>query len=149
MPRIEMDFCFFSKDDEKQVVNCLVMLDCESGAMAAAAAPKSVTRFTVDFVEGVMDSWGRTDIILTTDQENAIELLAQEVQHQRKNRTIVRASPRYSPQSKGAVERMNFELEGQVRAFWIDTEAKLGIQLPVSHAALTWVTRHAAWVITR
>ena len=44
---------------------------------------------------------------------------------------------------------MNFELEGQVRAFWIDTETKLGIQLPVAHAALTWVTRHAAWVITR
>ena len=44
---------------------------------------------------------------------------------------------------------MNFELEGQVRAFWIDTETTLGIQLPVAHAALTWVTRHAAWVITR
>ena len=122
MPRIEMDFCFFSKDDEKQVVSCLVMLDCESGAMAAAAVPKSVTRFTVDFVEGVIDNWGRTDIILITDQENAIELLAKEVQRQRKNRTIVRASPRYSPQIKGAVERMNrarFELSGSTpRRSW-------------------------------
>ncbi len=68
LPKVEMDYCFFSRDAEKQVASCLVMLDCELGAMAAAAVPKAVTTFVADFVEGVIDNWGRTDIILITDQ---------------------------------------------------------------------------------
>ncbi len=59
LPKVVMDCCFLSRDAEKQAVSCLVMLDCESGAMAAAAVPRAVMRFLVDFVEGVTDNRGR------------------------------------------------------------------------------------------
>ncbi len=54
LPKVEMDYCLFRRDAEKQVVSCLVMRDRESGATAAASVPKAVTRFLVDFLEGVI-----------------------------------------------------------------------------------------------
>ncbi len=98
----------------------------------------------------MIDNWGRTDIILTTDQEPATELLAKEAQHQRENRTIARASPRYSPQSNepssGRAPSLRARRE---RAFWINAEATWSTQIPVARAALNWVARHAAWAIAR
>ena len=148
LPRVELDFAFLSKVDEALVVSVLVVVDCHSGAIAAVAVPKAVDRFIVAFVVGCIDSWGRTRVILLTDQEPAVELLASCVRDERKHETVVRAAPRYSSKSKGTVERANAELEGQVRAIWLDME-KYKVTLPVDHPLLTWATRHAAWTITR
>lgn len=99
---IEVDFCFFSKEQEKVIISCLVLVDCDSGATAASASPTAVGESSVSYAEATISGLGRMDIALLINQEPSIELLPQGAAHRCSHRAIVRASLcRGRPQGEG------------------------------------------------
>ena len=127
----------------------LVMTSLLDGAVAAAVGVKGVTPYMLKFVTGTLDVWGLKDIILKTDQEQAIMALSRAVKDERKDKTQCINAPRYSHASMGAVERMNQMLAGQIRTLRLVLQARLGQRLPATSPVMPWVVRHAAWLITR
>ena len=59
--------------------------------------------------------WGYTDVVLWTDQEEAITAVVNEVAKRRNHRTIHRRIARYSHASLGYAEQGNWAVESHTR----------------------------------
>jgi len=75
--------------------------------------------------------------------------LANRMADQRQHQTLTRQTPRRSHQSNSSVERYHQALQAQVRALRSAWQARSGLELRTEDRAVTWLVRHAAWLIQR
>jgi hypothetical protein len=150
MDEVEMDYLFLTSPQfPEERVTVLVLALAVDGAIAATVGVKGVTPYMLRFAAGTMEVWGLKDIILKTDQEQAIMALSRSLKDERKDKTQLTNAPRYSHASMGVVERANQTLAGQIRSMRLVLQGHLGQRLPATHPLMAWVVRHAAWLITR
>jgi hypothetical protein len=93
------------------------------------------------------------DIVLTTDQENAIKFLVKVLVAERGgepgHKTLVEESPVQSSGSNGVVERAVQSVEGQVRVLKMVLEERIGAKVPASHGVVTFLAAYSAYLLNR
>ena len=65
---------------------------------------KTVTSYVVNSFIGGMDNLGIDNAVLRSDQEIVCDMLLKKIRQKRNKKTRVQFAPRYSSQSRGAVE---------------------------------------------
>ena len=70
-------------------------------------------------------------------------------QSRRPERTVIRSSPRRSPQSNEGVENYQKQLQGQVRTMLAAMQERTHYRPTADSALMRWIVRHAAWLIPR
>ena len=93
------------------------------------------------------------DIIIKTDQENAINFLVKDIVLERGDergcRTIVEESPVASSGSNGGVERAVQTVEGQIRSLKLALEGRIGREINAEAAVVTFIAEYAAYLCNR
>ena len=92
---------------------------------------------------------GFSDVILQCDPEPPLIKWAESVKSKRKERTVIRSSPRRSHQSNGGVENYQKQLQGQVRTMLAAMQEHTQYRPSADNALMRWIVRHAAWLIPR
>ena len=119
VPEYHFDYCF-PGDELGFKWTVLVGKERLSGAVMATAVPmkgisqgKFVTDRCLDFIEENGDR--ENDVIVKSDQENAIEILVRDIVEDRpEGKTLVEEAPTMQSKSNGLVERAVQEIEGRV-----------------------------------
>ena len=90
------------------------------------------------------------NIILKSDQEEAIKALLDEISRYRADvSTIVEQSLVKSSQSNGIVERAIKSVVQQVKVLKSSLEARWGIELPDAHPIMVWITEYVGFLLNR
>ncbi len=147
---VEVGYLFLTRPqhpDEK--LTLLVMIWAHDGALARSVGAKGVMPYMLKFVTGTLGVWGFKDIVLKSDQEQAIVALGRAVKDGRRDKTQLINVPWCSHASMGAVERMNQTLAGQIRTLRHVLQGRFGQRTPASHPVMPWVVLHAACLVTR
>ena len=156
-----MDYAFLREREGDESLPILVVKDVCSGALAAHAVPYKGgnDEWVVEQVNRDMVKWGiRGDVILRTDQEDALRDLANQVHRVRQldgsgRQTNVRTFEELSPvgesQSNGAIEAGVKNIEGMVRTLKYDLEEKLQIKVNIHSPLFHWLIEHAADLHTK
>jgi len=126
VPEYSFDYCFRGYE---MGFKWTVLVGKERGTkswMATAVPMKGLGpgQFATDKCVEFMEENGDKDstVIVKTDQEPSMQLLAQDVINKRlEGQTILEESPKKSSGSNGIVERGVQEIEGQMRAILLDT----------------------------
>ena len=156
MHEIHMDLCFPGEEDSSG--NLTVMVARERAAkmtMAAAIPSKTTGTFIAKRVVAFMREVGceQGDVLVKTDQENAMKSIVTEVGRVRAaaggGRMVVESSPVGQSQSNGVVERAIGSVEGQLRVLRDALEGRLGVKLEVNHPVMTWLVEYAALALNR
>ena len=121
--------------------------------MATAVPMKgSSGRFVVDKVVEFLDECGcsRGDIVIKSDQEQAIKILVQDVVEARgDSRTLVEESPVKNSGSTGVVERTIQPEEGLIRTLKSGLEERLGFRVDAEQAVVAFMAEYAAYLQNR
>ena len=166
MPVISFDYCFVSDRGEvtneegfvaagESAAKVLVIRDSKSKCVFAHVVPsKGVDEkgFAVDALVDDVKWLGYTKMTLKSDNEPAIvKLLSEalrELRIQGLEQTLEEHSPEYDPQANGSAEVGVRLLKGHLRTLRSCLESRIGFRVPVRHAVMAWLVRHAAALIT-
>ena len=113
-----MDYFFLGRSADKERAHpVLNNLDARSGATFSGLVDKGGQEYAVALtMEGIRYT-GTTDLLLLTDQENAVGTVAKQVAERRApQQTQLVNTPVGSSKSAGLIERSNYEVEAQFRA---------------------------------
>ena len=77
-----------------------------------------------------------------------VERLAEERKIKGYNCQVI-AAPKRSHASMGFIESMNDQAAKQIRVLKLQPEASLGVRVPAFHRIMSWLVRHAGWLLTR
>ena len=136
-------------DDKGRAHPVLNNLDARSGATFPGLVEKGGAEYAIALTLEGMRYTGRTDLLLMTDQENAVGAVAKMVAERRSPlQTQLINSPVGSSKSAGLIERSNYEVEAQFRAMKSRVEHCYGISLTMDHKLVPWAIRHAGWLLT-
>ena len=84
---------------------------------------------------------GRTRLIITGDQENAVKNLVDMVRDSRAHETAVINTPKGSSASAGGIERATYEVEKQIRTLKSRFEENYGESVGLDHKMLPFLVR--------
>ena len=116
-PRWCMDYFFLARaDDPQRAQPVLCCLDALSGAVFAAMVHKGGDNYALAVTNEALKFTGRSNIIILSDQENAVKRLINLVREERAHDTVLLKTPKGSGASAGGIERANYEVEKQMRA---------------------------------
>ena len=97
-----------------------------------------------------LSSDGARDIIVKGDQEKSLEVVLRDLLECRpEGRTLLEESPVQSSGSNGVVERSIQELEGTIRAMYINLRDRLGIQFSARERVVAFIPEYAAYLLNR
>ena len=165
-PVVSFDYCFISDHGEIETVadfeaagdgavKILVARDSRSKYVFAHVVPmKGVdeSRFAVDTLVNDVRWLGYNRIVLKSDNEPAIvKLLSEalrELRVQGLDQCLEEHPPEYDPQSNGSAEVGVKLLKGHLRTLKSCIESKIGFKIPVQHPLISWMTQHAADLIS-
>ena len=85
---------------------------------------------------------------MKTDGEPAMVALQAAVADARASRTVPRNPPGKNLQSNGSVEKDVQDVAGQMRRLTLALEGRLQQRISAKLQVMTWLARHAAWVLT-
>ena len=97
----------------------------------------------------ILSVWAYTDVVLWTDQEEAITAVVNEVAKRRNHRTVHRRIARYSHASLGRAEQGNWAVEAHTRTLMTALAEEIGRPIRTSEPIFAWLMRHAGWLLTR
>ena len=110
--KMGMDYFFLARATDlqhaKTVLNCL---DFQSGAVFSAVVVKGGDAYALAVALEAIKFTGRTRLIITSDQENAVKNLVDMIRDSRTHETILINTPKGSSASAGGIERANYEVE--------------------------------------
>ncbi|CAK0844151.1 unnamed protein product [Prorocentrum cordatum] len=112
-----VDFRKLEQKGRGEMPAILNVADCRSNASATLFGSKQMGDYKAHCVAKLIDSWGRTTVILLTDGENAIVAVAERVKKLRSHSTAARQGPAYSSKSMGRIEGCKLELTDSSLAF--------------------------------
>ncbi len=148
------DYCFIKtnagvSDAGEQFATTLVVVDKDTGAVAAMSLPSKVARpLATEFVASFIDRCGLTKVTSRTDGEASMASLAEKVKDKREHGTILQQAPKHSSASIGAVGRARWEIQAQTR-----TMKTRPLELTRSPrwrmTRFPWIASHASWLMTR
>ena len=125
--QVEMGYFFLTSAAHlTERLTVLVITWAGGGALAATVGVKGVTPYMLRFACGTIETWGLKDIIIRTDQEQAIMALVRSVRDRRKEKTQMANALRHSHASTGDVERVSQTLAPQVRCLRLQPRSTLG-----------------------
>ena len=166
MPVISFDYAFISDRGEVKTLSdfteageaaakVLVIRDSRSKSVFAHIVPSKGVDEKGFAVKALVDDvkWlGYTRLTLKSDNEPAIvKLLAEalrDLRIQGLEQTLEEHSPEYDPQANGSAEVGVRLLKGHLRTLRSCLESRLGFRVPVRHAVMSWLVRHAAALVT-
>ena len=166
MPVISFDYCFVSDRGEvtneegfvaagESAAKVLVIRDSKSKCVFAHVVPSKGADekgFAVDALVDDVKWLGYSKMTLKSDNEPAIvKLLSEalrELRIQGLEQTLEEHSPEYDPQANGSAEVGVRLLKGHLRTLRSCLESRIGFRVPVRHAVMAWLVRHAAALIT-
>ena len=134
-----------------QLVPFLAINDRVSKARAAIAIPtKSVAdTYARDKTLKTLEGWGRTDVVLRCDQEDAIRALRRGVAEARIHSTIPEDAPVGEHQANGDVESAIGVIGGQVRTMRAALQHKLGVEVDHRTPITRWLIDYSGELLTR
>ena len=97
---------------------------------------------------------GHTRLTLKTDNEPAIVKLLKESMRAAKteikdlDQIQAEFPSAYDSKSNGEIENTIRNLQGLLRTMKLGLERRLGVEIPTSHAILSWLVEHVAWTMT-
>ena len=89
------------------------------------------------------------NFFVLTDPEPAVKAVARAISSQTEKPTSLRETPVGSHESNGHVERYFRTLHGQIRAVRLALQKAIGCEIDGDSAVMTWIIRHAAWLLQR
>ena len=155
LPVIQLDYLMWSKDYETSETpdndfqdKSLTRVDTKTGnAMATVVKKKGAWAFAE---EVVVISLRYQRIILQTDGEPAIKMLARHIQNKLGvHRFELRQTPRYDSRANGAVENMNKICAARTRNLMAAAAENYGLDFRHDSYLVPWAIRHALWTYTR
>ena len=84
-----------------------------------------------------------------SDEEPAIQSVAQTVARRREQATIVELAPTRTNGGLGSLNRFCESLGGELRALLMEAEERLKIHVALRSKAFAALVRHAAWLMAR
>ncbi|CAE8619652.1 unnamed protein product [Polarella glacialis] len=141
---VQMDYTFI----EAVKLLTAYLLDRGYGA-ATVVQSKGPELYAVSWLVNWLDQLGLEDVTLHIDPEAALRAVAERVRALRQKRTLIQETPVRSPQSIGGVSRYQRSLQEQIRALRLQLEESLNSEIDVEDAIVTWIVRHAAWLLAR
>lgn len=136
--------------NDKLSFNSHVLVDGRSGAVFAAAVAKGVNEHAIHTAVEALRFTGRQKVVLQTDAEPSIEVVADGVGVRWGKEAQIQTAPRESHASNGAAERVVFEISRQIRTIVNALEMRCPqFRLTVSSNQYSWIVRHSSWLLTR
>ena len=124
-----MDYAFCRHHDEEHVTTMLVMKHRQSRAVRCWVVPQkgAVDLVATEIVEGGLKAFGITgDVILKTDNEDAINALRRRVQALHPGAALEQTPAAYGHESNGVIENGNRMGKGLLRVLLLALEARIG-----------------------
>ena len=149
VPLISTDYLFLG-DEAESKLTILTVYDSASGMTFANPVPSKgvMHAYPERALAGNLTLLGYRELRLRSDQEPAILALKRKAVAHVTARVLLEESPIGDSQSNGAVERANANVQGLVRTLKDSTERLASRKLPLECAAMTWLVRHAGWLLS-
>ena len=150
LPEFHFDYAFLRREVSDKLLTLAVMKARPTRAVRAWAVPrKGVT--DADTVErlykGVCETGVRPPCVFKCDNEPSIKAVREELVAG--PGAVPQEPPVGESQSNGAVEHAVKLLKGMIRVHAIALERKLGVTIPLGHAAPTWIVEAVSDMITK
>mgnify|MGYP001254926542 CR=1 FL=1 len=150
------DYCF-PGDEFGFKITVLVGREHGTGMTMGAVVPTkgSSGRYSAEKIMEFMEECGDggMDVIIKSDQEQAIEVLMKDLVELRGDtkarRTIVEESPVKSSGSNGKVERGALTVEGHIRVMKSAFEGRIKRKVDAERRVVTFMAEYAAYLINR
>ena len=154
IPCVSLDYFYLNsgqeKDDSEGILPCLVVKCHKTGRYWANVVPaKGPDLFAVEWLKSCINETGFKEISLKSDNEPAILSLKAKVKEELRMTIHLVESPVEDHQANGFIEVAVREVKRQVRAVLSDLQERLGFDIKPSHPCMTWLPRHAAYLLTR
>ena len=157
IPVIQMDYLEWTRKlleaDPNSGTMSLTLVDTKSGMMwASMVLRKGAWPYVEEAVARFVISLKYREVILQTDGENAILLVARKIAAKLRASNITvttRQTPRYDSQSNGPVENAPKNVAARCRTLLTACASKYGVELDATSYVFPWAVRHAAWCFNR
>ena len=136
---LEDEIKFLAVKDE--ISGALLSYDCESKGPSDTWVVRQIVRDLEDM--------GRKEICVKSDNEPAMLAMQKAIATARADTTLPRNSPEYDPQSNGGAEKAAQDITDMTRRILIGFEARLKTKVNLKLPIVTWIIRHAAFILTR
>ncbi len=140
---------------KKAVMKILVVKDLKSKAIFAHVVPQKGVDADGYSVVRLMEDvrWlGYTKVILKADNERAIvKLLAESLRRiktEAMDQVMREHPPSYDSRSNGSIENAVRQVQAHLRTMKFSLERRVSSQVPASHAIMSWLVEHVAWILT-
>ena len=121
-----------------------------SMSMSLQLPNKKVTKYVIQEVVEFLNMLCYEEVVLKSDSEPVCKVLLENVRSARSpKKTHIKFAPRYSSQSKGAVENYIRRISGKIRALLLELSVKYGVAITCQHHIFAWVVRHASFMYVR
>ena len=149
LDEFHLDYCF--PGDE---VGYKVAVERGSGMKASIVVPRkgSTGNFAARRVMDLVNECGNKDrdIIIKTDQEEAIMYLVDDISKNRTGaKTISEEAPKKSSASNGVVERAVQTTEGHIRTMKSQLDERYMVKIAALYPVVVWMCDHACYLLTR
>ena len=162
LPEYSWDYCF-PGDECGYKWTVLVGKERQSGGIMATAVPNKggSGQFSVDKCVSFINEMGdrNCDIIIKSDQEPAAKSLLRAVVDKKllecvdmerpEGKTVIEESPVQSSASNGIVERAIQEIEGRIRAIYLQLESRIGRDISAKERIIAFIPEYAAYLTNR
>ena len=156
LPTLHADYFFLGSNEERDDIMPHLVVRCDKTrrTWATSLPQKGVHPFNTNWFCSIVREAGWKKMILFSDNEPALVALKQAVVENMKDVEItLKESPtsvnEENAPSNGYAECAVREVKRMIRAILSDLESKLSIKIDASHSILTWIARHAAFLLTR
>ena len=151
VPTIVMDYKSYGQDVDDDKLTAIVMRDQRTGMTAAhvCLSKGAEDLWTVNRLVMDIDEWGYTDIILKTDGEPSIVMVAEAMKRRRHHPTLPQHPPAYDPASNGVAEHAVQDFMAQKRACKLGLEKRINRKIETDWRVLEWMAEHAAATISK
>ena len=156
VPTLHADYFFLGSDGEREDImpHLVVRCDRTRRTWATSLPQKGVHPFNTNWFCSIVREAGWKRMILFSDGEPALVALKQAVvENMRDVEITLKESPtsvnEENAPSNGYAECAVREVKRMIRATLSDLESKLQLKIDPNHSILTWIARHAAFLLTR
>jgi hypothetical protein len=153
LPEIHVDYCFPGKEMGFKL-SILVGVERNAGAKVSVVVPQKGTtgKYASGEIVDFMNAQGFTfqDVVIKSDQENAIKYLADDVCMARTGaKTVKMLAPKRIKGSNGVVERAVQSVEGQLRTMEDVLDMRYKHVIPAEHCIVAWLVKYVSILLNK